>query len=139
MPTMEDAVFALVTGSPAFSALAGERLYPVDFPQAPTYPAATYVVPSRLHDYHMDGPSGLRKARVQFDAYGETWDECVALGDTIIDLLGGFRGAVEIEDSADAVEVQGIFCIIDRDVSESGTRLSGPKVRRRLIEFTVWV
>lgn len=144
MATMEDAVFVLVTEHPVFTAQAGERLYPVDFPQAPTYPAATYIVPSRIHDYHMEGPSGLRKARVQFDVYGETWDACVALGDAVIEVLGGFKGMVDVlpvedGDPTETVEVQGIFCIIDRDVTESGTRTSGPKVRRRLIEFTIWV
>jgi hypothetical protein len=136
--TMEDAIYALVTGDPRFTAQAGLRLYPIDFPDAPTYPAALYMVPSRLHHYHHGGSSNLKKARVQFDAYGETWDEVVQLGDSIIAILGGYRGMVPV-DGGDPVEVQAIFCTIDRDATESGTRTSGPRVRRRLLEFTVWV
>lgn len=138
MSTMEDALYALVTESAAFQALAGDRLYPVDFPQAPVYPAALYMVVSRLHHYHMTGSSNLRKARVQFDAFAETYDAVVALADVIRETIEAYRGLVPVE-GGDPVEVQGIFCTIDRDEPESGTRTSGPKVRRRLLEFTVWV
>lgn len=138
MPTMEDAIFALVTGDPAVAAIMGARLYPVDFPQAPEYPAALYAMPSRTHAQHFGGSSHFRRARMQFDVYATTWDECVTLGDAIIKALDAFKGSVVIEDGADPVEVQGIFCTIDRDATESGTALSSPsKVRRRLIEFAV--
>jgi hypothetical protein len=135
---MEDAVYALVTGDERFTAQAGLRLYPIDFPDAPTYPAALYMVPSRLHHYSHGGDSGVKKARVQFDVYAQTWDECVQLGDSIVAIMGGYKGMVPVVGGA-PVEVQGIFCTIDRDATESGTRSSGPRVRRRLLEFTVWV
>lgn len=137
MAAMEDAIYALVTSAPAVVAIQGDRLYPIDFPQVPVYPASLYAVPSRLHAHHFGGSSHFRKARVQFDVYAETWDECVALGDAIIDALDAFKGLVPVE-GGDPVEVQGIFCTIDRDATESGTALSSPsKVRRRLIEFAV--
>lgn len=137
MSTMEDALYALVTSDPAVTAIQGDRLYPIDFPQAPTYPASLYAVPSRLHAYHFGGSSNFRRARVQFDVYAETWDECVALGNALIDCLGAYKGLVPVE-GGQPVEVQGIFCTIDRDATESGTALSSPsKVRRRLIEFAV--
>lgn len=147
MATLEDTLYRLVTTAEAFVALAGDRLYPVDFPQAPLYPAALYMVPSRLHFMHMDGVTQLRKARVQVDAFGLTYDAAVALADAIREAINGFKGVVDVPvtDAAgvlvrtDPVEVQGIFCTIDRDEPESGTRTSGPKVRRRLLEFTVWV
>lgn len=147
MATLEDTLYRLVTTAAGFIALAEDRLYPVDFPQAPVYPAALYMVPSRVHYMHMDGVTQLRKARVQVDAFALTYDAAVALADAIREAINGFRGMVDVPvtDAAgvvirtDAVEVQGIFCTIDRDEPESGTRTSGPKVRRRLLEFTVWV
>lgn len=147
MATLEDTIYRMVTTAAGFQALAGDRLYPVDFPQAPVYPAALYMVPSRAHYMHMDGVTQLARARIQADAFAETYDEAVALADVIRAALNGFRGVVDVpvtDDTGqvvrtDAVEVQGIFCTIDRDEPESGTRLSGPKVRRRLLEFTVWV
>lgn len=147
MATLEDTVYLLVTTAEGFVALAADRLYPVDFPQAPTYPAALYMVPSRAHTMHMDGPSQLRKSRVQVDTFALTYDEALALANAIIDALSGFKGWVDVPVTnaagqvirTDPVEVQGIFCTIDRDEPESGTRTSGPKVRRRLLEFTVWV
>lgn len=147
MATLEDTIYAMVTQAPAFVALAADRLYPVDFPQAPVYPAALYMVPSRSHFMHMDGVTQLKRARVQVDAFGETYDAAVALADVIRDTLSGWKGSVDVAVTnaagavirVDPVEVQGIFCTIDRDEPESGTRLSGPKVRRRLLEFTVWV
>lgn len=147
MATLEDTIYGLVTGDPAFQAQAEDRLYPVDFPQAPEYPAALYMVPSRAHFMHMDGVTQLARARVQVDTFAETYDEAVALADTIRARLNGWKGVVDVTVTdregntlrVDPVEVQGIFCTIDRDEPESGTRRSGPKVRRRLLEFTVWV
>lgn len=147
MATLEDTIYGLVTKAPAVIELAADRLYPVDFPQAPVYPAALYMVPSRVHYMHMDGVTQLRRARVQVDAFGETYDAAVALADAIRESINGFKGLVDVDVThpvtgavtVEPVEVQGIFCTIDRDEPESGTRQSGPKVRRRLLEFTVWV
>lgn len=147
MATLEDTIYAVVTTAEPFAALADDRLYPVDFPQAPKYPAALYMMPSRSHFMHMEGVTQLQRARIQVDVFAETYDEVVALGDAIRDLLNGMKAVVQVPvtDSAgqvirtDDVEVQGIFCTNDRDEPESGTRTSGPKVRRRLLEFTVWV
>lgn len=138
MATMEEAIFELVTSAPAVAAIMGDRLYPVTFPQAPVYPAALYSVPSRLHAQHFGGSSNFRRARVQIDVFATTWAECIRLGDAVVSALDGFRGFVVTEEGEDPVEVQGIFCTIDRDATESGANLSAPSpVRRRLIEFAV--
>lgn len=141
MATMEEALFKRVTGDALVAAILGTRLYP-ELPQAVVYPAAAYQVISRRHSQHFGGSSNFRRARLQFDVYAETWAECIKLGDAIISALDGWREVVDLgtPEEPDLVEVQGVFCTIDRDANESGTVLSSPgRVRRRLIEFTVVV
>ncbi|AYD87663.1 hypothetical protein W2_gp011 [Caulobacter phage W2] len=137
MADHEDAFFAHVTGNAAFAALASDRLYPVDFPQRPVYPAAVYQVAGGQHLFSQGGSSGLARKRLQVDCYAEDYDTMKALAGAVIDACHGFKGFVAIPDS-DPVEVQGLFCTMEHDAPESRARESGPKVRRRTLEFAVW-
>lgn len=137
MADHEDAFFKKVTGNPAWSAIAGDRLYPVDFPQRPVYPAAVYTVIGGQHTFSMGGNSHLARFRIQLDVYAEDYDTMKSLARATVDACHGFKGFVAVPGS-DPVEVQGLFCTMEHDAPESRARESGPKVRRRLLEFAVW-
>jgi hypothetical protein len=135
---MEDALYAVVMASPAVTAILGDRFYPVDFPQAPVYPAALYLVVSRVRHVHMNGNSRLARSRLQVDAYALSFDELVALAEAISDALHAFRGLVTVEGVADPVEVQGVFSQNEIDLPETVVRQSGPRIRTRQLEFAIW-
>jgi hypothetical protein len=138
MATIEDALAALVIGSPAVAALQGERFYPVEFPDAPVYPASVYLIVGLVPFYHSNGESGLSRGRIQIDVYALSYDEVTATALAIRQALSAFAGMVDVAGS-DPVEVQTLLCTMDRDVPESGLHPSGVKVRRRQLEFTVLV
>ncbi len=67
--TVEEAICARVESLTAVIALAGTRVYLDKAPQGSSYPV---VVVQEIDDgrtYHFRGPNGLRKARIQVDAY----------------------------------------------------------------------
>lgn len=135
---MEDAVVAILRSDADVSAMVDARIYPMDFPQNPVYPAIIFQVISRFHHAHMQGASGLARSRIQVDVYSQDYDTTKALAWKVKNAMHAFKGMVPVVDSA-PVEVQGIFCTTERDMAESVIRQSGRKVRRRLQEFTVWV
>jgi hypothetical protein len=80
--------------------LVGDRIYPLTLPQDVTLPAITYQVisdaPTISHSTMQDVPThtGIRHSfsRVQFNCYGETYDDAEALCDDLDDVAVGFRG-----------------------------------------------
>lgn len=85
----------------------GTRVYPLTLKQRGALPAMTYQVisdvPVVVHDDQQDHPAytGTRYsvARVQFNCYGNTYDEAEALCDELLSLAVGYRGswgAVEV-------------------------------------------
>lgn len=136
-PTMEDAVFAIAMADPLSVQYLADRLYPIDFPQAPVYPAATYQVITRFQYNHLSGASNLARSRIQFDVYAYSYDEVVRICRALVRAMNAYKGLVPVE-GGPPVEVQGIFCTMEEDRAETVIRQSGRKVRRRQLEFTVW-
>jgi hypothetical protein len=67
--TVEEAITARVEGLAAVIALAGDRVYLDKLPQSPTYPAVRVQLIDDPTTYHLRGPNGLSRARVQVDHY----------------------------------------------------------------------
>jgi hypothetical protein len=78
----------------------GDNVFPLTLPQSVTLPAMTYQLvsetPTVTHDWQQDHPlyDGRRyeEARVQFNAYGRTFDEAEALSDELKAAITGYRG-----------------------------------------------
>lgn len=84
---------ALITGTTAWSNLAGTRLYPVTLPEAPTLPAATYHIIGGTSEPTFE-TSGMQKLRVQFDHYGNTYAAANQLREATRTLLNGYQGTL---------------------------------------------
>lgn len=67
--TVEEVVTARVAALAAVVSLAGSRVYLDKLPQSPTFPAVRVQLIDGLAGYHLRGPDGVSKARVQVDAY----------------------------------------------------------------------
>lgn len=92
---MEEALRALLTGHAAVTALVpASRINFGKHPQGLPLPGVVInVVANGSADYSLDGP-GLFDARVQIDAYGETYAQVKAVERAIRARLEGYRGGV---------------------------------------------
>jgi hypothetical protein len=67
--TVEEAIWARVNSLPAVAAIASTRVYLEKLPQSPTYPCVRVQLVDDPQLYHVRGPQGSRRARVQVDAF----------------------------------------------------------------------
>ena len=83
----------------------------------------------------MDGSTGLARPRYQIDAWSPNPDVAAALGNTIKEVLGGYRGTVAFGSNSpqDTVVVRGVFMEASRDTYDSDNKLYG-KSR----DFIIW-
>lgn len=65
--TVEEAVLARVMALPAVQALTADRWWLTMYPQRPTLPAGRVQLIDDPSGYHLRGPEGTRRARVQVD------------------------------------------------------------------------
>jgi hypothetical protein len=112
----------------------GKRIYPVRFPQAPTYPAATYQVATTTTGYATDGPSGDCHVRIQFDVYAATYKAVLAVASTIRAALNGWSGTA----GDPAVTIIGVFWHNEMDLPVPDLERAGPSLYRRTLEAIVW-
>jgi hypothetical protein len=110
MTTLEEGIYAHLTGQAAFSELAGDRLYPQTLPQNPTYPAVRYLVASARLPMAHDGPGDLKSDRIQFDCYGASKQQVKQLVNAVRRILNGFRGTMG------GVAVHGVFFLNEVDL-----------------------
>lgn len=67
--TVEEAITVRISALAAVVALAGSRVYLDKLPQSPTYPAIRVQLVDDPASFHLRGPDGLSRARVQVDHY----------------------------------------------------------------------
>lgn len=95
----------------ALQALAGGKVYPIIGPPNAATPYLVWQVVAGEADYHVRGPSGLHRTRVQVDAWAATY----AAAQTLID---GARTALR---ASTAFSVSGEFDPADDYDPESDT------------------
>lgn len=66
---IEEAIYSKLTSTTAITNLVGTRIYPLQLPQNPTYPAIAYQCVSRTPIRDSDNALGLLRSRFQFDIY----------------------------------------------------------------------
>jgi len=127
---------ALLLAAPAVAALAGDRIYPVQLPDAPTYPGLVVTQVFGGGNYDLEGDVGVENCRVQIDCYADTGQAAANdLATAVRQFLSGFRGG---GDSGNACPIQCCTCINNIDMSEPSPERAGPRLRRRILEFIVW-
>ena len=113
----------------------GDRIYPVEWPDAPTFPLAIVQRISGVGETTFLGEAGIEQARVQVDVYtADGYAACAAISGKVRSLLHGFKGGPEAAP-----------CVIDRSTCINSTDLpvpvmerAGPRLRRRMLEFLIW-
>jgi hypothetical protein len=118
-----------------FGAEPDDRIYPVQMPDAPTYPLLVLTQGSGRGEMDMQGGLDLTSGRLQVDVYAETYGEMNRLRLLVRSHLHGYRGTVQ-----DGVpcQIQSSRCINDLDLPAPETERAGPRVRRRMLEFFIW-
>jgi len=107
---------ALLLGHAPLAALVGNRVHWLVQPRSVTgFPYVNLTVVSDPRSYHMKGETGLRKTRVQVDAWAETYEGAKAVADAVTDYLSGYSGAIN------GTAFQSIFIVGSRDLTDSTT------------------
>ncbi|QBF32146.1 DUF3168 domain-containing protein [Thalassococcus sp. S3] len=113
---MEEALTTLVLGHAPLRDLVGGRVHWLRQPRdAEGFPYVNLTLVSDLHAYHMEGPSGLHRTRVQTDTWAETYGTATSVRRALTDHLSGFRGR------EGAIRFQGIFVGEARDFNDETT------------------
>jgi len=90
---MEEQFRSLLTGSAAVTAIVpASRISWGVIAQGKPLPAIALNVISNQDGLTYKGPDGLWQGRVQVDCYGTDYGTTLALGETIIALLSGYKG-----------------------------------------------
>ena len=130
---IEETLVTHILGDSGITALIGDRIYPVVFPQDTPenlFPALRYQVVSDAETYTMDGDSGLDNPRVQIDSYALEYSVMKNLSLLVRKRMSGFRGTVS------GKVIQGIFLDGERDLYESVNELV--RAYRRSQDYTIW-
>ena len=122
--TVEEAIRTRIETLAPVIALVGDRVYLDKAPQGTEYPVIVVQLIDDPASYHLRGPHGLRRARVQVDAYAtetsengnDAYLEASALAEAIHgDGLGpnatGIAGWFGTIDGSPDLTIQGCFCI----------------------------
>ena len=86
-------IFSLLSQNTSISALIGSRIYPVLLPEDSTLPAMTYHVIGGASMPTLS-TSGMQRMRMQFDCWGQTYDDAATLRSTLISALNGYQGTL---------------------------------------------
>lgn len=96
-----DAIYTILTGVPEFTALAGDRVYPLRVAQSVDLPAVAYQTISNSPTNCKEGDAGLDRKRLQINIYAERYSHQEALAAIIREALSNTTGAIEGVDIAD--------------------------------------
>lgn len=120
--TPEVVLHTHLLADPSVAGIVGTRIYPKELPQTATLPALSYHVVFARGTYSYTGPSTLVRARVQMDAWANTYAQAVSLTEAVRRALVPFSNET----------VQGAFCTSTFDVPEPV-----PNVHHRAADYLV--
>ena len=112
-----------------------DRIYPVEWPDAPTFPLIIVGRVGGPGETDMQGEAGIEQARVQIDVYSDDgYVDCGAIALIVRRLLHGFKGGP----AAAPCVIDRSACIGNTDLPVPVTERAGPRLRRRMLEFSIW-
>ena len=115
---IESDVRAYLLTDPDITALIGTRIYPERFPQDSEMPTITYQRIFGTEGIDHQGPSGLGRARLQFDCWASTYGGAAGLCDEV-------RKALRVYPDTRIINMM--------DLPEPDVAL-----RRRMLEVSIW-
>lgn len=104
--TIGTVLFAALTASPEFQAVAGDRVYPVWLPQSAAYPSVAYTI---ISNALVSGCSDEKNPRVQVTLFAKTYTELDALDAAVQSALHEYSAPgvyIEYLDGRDAIDNQ---------------------------------
>ena len=101
MKSVNEAVYAALTGDATLAALVGDRIYKQFPPEQTTYPNVCYKQVSGGAD-NADGLPAVARARIQVDIRAETGMDDIA--EATISAMCSVRGAVTLANEVDAFD-----------------------------------
>lgn len=107
---MEEEFRALLKADPAVAAITA-RINWAAHPQGQPWPALVLHLVGGGDDYDLGGVTGHGSARIQVDAWGDTYSDAKRLGRAVRALLSGYSGG----------RFQGVFLAGLREDREGGT------------------
>ena len=116
---IEEAIFTRLCADAGVAALVEDRVYPVELPRPPRYPAVVYHRISTPREHTHDGSAKFASPRFQFDCLGGTFLEARRVHEAVRLALDGFKGTMGTESGGAGVEVHGSFCEDDRSDLET--------------------
>lgn len=125
--TLEEAIVAALIADAGVNALIGGRVYHIQKPAKPVYPAITYERISTVPDLTLDGPSTFTEVTIEIDCWGAGIAEARALAEAVKTLLNGHMG-----------DLQGVLIQYARMVNQDDfADIDGDfKVRRVSLDFS---
>lgn len=127
--TVEEALFARLTGTAAVAALVAARVYPLVAPQAAARPFVTYQRISTSRVASLDGPSGLARVRYQLDVWADDDAGARALAREVRLALDGYSG----DGAAGDRVIQSVVADDERDFFDEASRTF-----RVSADFIIW-
>lgn len=124
----------LLLETPPIVVEVADRIYPVEWPDAPTYPLIILQRATARGETDFQGEAGIEYVRLQVDVYHFHYAECAALARQVRRLLHGFKGGPSTAPCA----IDRSACINDADQPVPRTERAGPRLRRRMLEFEIW-
>lgn len=128
-------VVELLKETPSITEKVGDRIYPVEWPDAPEFPLIIVQRVGGRGETTTQGESGIEQARVQIDVYSSRGYESMAsIVMSVRRLLHGYRGGP----SRAPCVIDRSACINAMDQPVPRSERAGPKLRRRTLEFIIW-
>lgn len=138
--SVEQAVIAQLVADADVAALVGTRVYQLKLPEQPTLPAVRVQLIDEPLSYHQRGVNGLRRARVQTDAYAWEYDtahpEPYATANDLADAIDHALSGQSFSDaeSPNTVQVSGCF----RETRIPMYEAEELRIVRILQDYIVW-
>lgn len=126
-----DAALPLL-GTPALA----DRFYPGSAPDAPTYPLVIISKVGGPSESTLAGAIDISRERIQVDVYAANYAQAVTIAKAFKTWI------MQRPPVGDACVIDSVHCINDTDFPAGApfgaTERAGPRLRRRLLEFSVW-
>lgn len=133
---IDETVIQILLTDPPVAAIVGARVYPNELPDASTFPALVVTKVSGGGSYTLQGDAGLEDARVQVDCYEDGGKEKLnILRRAVRRCLSGYRGGPL---SGSPCAIDSVFVLNEIDLAVPETVRTGPRLRRRMIDFRIW-
>lgn len=131
-----ETVIGILLADAGVAAIYGDRVFPRMIPDGQTFPAVVVTKIGGGGNYTNDGDTGLEEAQIQVDLYHDDGTAKLIDGrNKVRRLLSGFKGGLE---SGSPCAIDSCFCMNDVDLSEPSRERTGPRLKRRMLQFRIW-